>query len=639
MLIAIRERAKGWIAWVIIILIGAAFALFGLSNYMGPAGGSRVVAVVDGQEISPDIVSNAYRQKRAQLEQQLGDRWDPASVDDNELRLDALYQVINEYLLTQFIESKRLKLSDQDLAAVIRAQEMFHEDGRFSSELYHRLLRANRMTSSQYESQVRRAVLMEKLQGAMLDTALVTDREVDRLVSLQLQERELSFLRLPLDAFRETVSVDDDEVREYYEENSGEFMAPERVRLEWLEVRRDDLLDEVDISEEAIRDRYEEVKDIRYVDEETRAARHILVRVDEDADPEAVEDARQRAEALRARIIDGESFAEVAEAESDDPGSARRGGDLGEIERGVMVDEFEEAAFALDEDELSEPVRTAFGFHLIQVSEVRGGEVKAFEDVRDELRRELAEDRVSSLLFEKSRKLDELAFEWPDGLDETAAELGLELRTSDWLTREGASEGIGSHSAVISAAFSEPVLRERQNSELLELDEEHYAVIRIAEHEPEERLAFEEVKDEIHDRLLDSRAADEASVLAETLRDRIRDGESLQALVDEHEYLELEEPGFVTRDANVPWWVLQEAFNMGRPAEGERLVSVTSTDRDGYAVVLVTDVRDGEFDDMSREEKRELRDQLRTLYAEEAMDDFMRFLRAEADIEIFEDRL
>ncbi|MEX0729223.1 MAG: SurA N-terminal domain-containing protein [Aquisalimonadaceae bacterium] len=639
MLLAIRERAKGWIAWVVIILIGAAFALFGLSSYMGPSGESRAVATIDGFDISPDAVSQAYRDQRRQMEQMLGERFDPAMINERELRLQALNQVIDEYLLSEFIESQGLRLSDQDLAAAIRSQEVFHDDGRFSSERYHQLLRANRLSSNQYEAQVRRMALMEQVQSAIGQTALVTDRDVEQLVALQRQERDISYLTIPLSAFREAIAVDDDAVSAYYEENRGEFMSAESVRLDWVELRRDDLLADMEISDDDLRERYEQIKDRRFTEAQTRQVRHILVQLPENADAESEQAAQERIESLRSRIEAGESFADVAREASDDSASASRGGDLGDVVRGDMVEAFEEAAYSLAPGELSEPVRTRFGFHLIEVTAVQGGETTPFDEVRDQLRAELADERVNNTFFEQSSRLDELAFEWPDSLEQAADTLDLEIETSDWITRDGVEEGMGRHEAVVEAAFSELVLETRQNSDLIEIADDHYVVVRVRDHQPPEQRTLEDVAGEIRERLQNERAAEAAEERLQELRARLEAGETLEDLASANDTIRLEQAGFVSREADLPPAVLQEAFWLGRPADEGRSLGQAQLNGQDLALVVVAGVRDGDMESISDEERSQIRDQLRIAYSQEAIRDFVAELRAQAEIEIFEDRL
>ncbi|WP_290649700.1 SurA N-terminal domain-containing protein [Aquisalimonas sp.] len=636
MLQSIRDRATGWIAWVVIILIGAAFALFGLSNYMGPGGTPRVVATVDGTEIGRDQVGQVYRSQRDRIEQIYGDDLEITDAIDRQIRREALEQIINERLVAEYIDDRNLTLRDQDLAAIIRSQEMFHVDGRFSQERYQALLQANRMTTTQYEQQVRRQALSQQVQSALSETGLVTDREIDKLLRLQTQERDVAWLRLDTEAWLDDVSVTDADIQAYHDEHADDFVTPERVRLAYVELRREDMLDGVDVSDEEIETRYEQVKDERYAEEGEVEARHILIRVDDDASEDAVADAERRIRELRERILEGESFAELAAEYSEDPGSAARGGDLGQVERGDMVEPFEEVLFALEEEELSEPVRSPFGFHLIEATTASHGDVTPLEDVREELRREIAEERVNTEYFAELNRLDELAYDMPDSLDDVAESLGLEVRESDWITRDGAEEGLGSVPEVLEAAFGMEVLEDRMNSPVIEIDDDRAVVVRIQEHEPAEQLSVDDARDEIEQRLRTRKAREAADAFAEEVTAKLHDGGDAQALAEEDDRVSYESVGWISRDGGgAPWPVLERVFRMPRPDNGLETGVISAAD--DRVVVMLRGVREGDLDAMDPDERQELADRLRAAYGEEAVAQFLAQLRADADVEIHDE--
>ncbi len=637
MLQDIRDGASRWIVWTVIVLIAAAFATFGLSQYMGPSGQPRAVATVNGHEISRNQAGQAYRNQRQQVEQMYGGDLEITDEIDREIRRDALQQLIDRRLLADYLDDRNMTLSDQDLAAVIRSQEMFHEGGRFSAERYRQLLQANQMTTDQYEQQVRRQALAQQVRSSLSETGLVTEREVDDLLRLEYQERDVAWLRISADGWQDDVSVSDEEIEGYYEDNRGEFVTPERVRLAYVELNREDLLAQVDVSDDDIEARYEQVKGDRYADTGRVEARHILIRVDEDADSDTVAAAEERIRELYQRLRDGESFAELAEEYSEDPGSARRGGDLGEVQRGDMVEAFEDALFALDGGEISEPVRSPFGFHLIEATTMDRGEATPLEDVRDEIRRELAEERISTAYFDEINRLDDLAYDMPDSLEGPAEEMGLEVRESDWLTRDGADEGIGAVREVVGAAFDPEVLEDGMNSRVIEIDDDRAVVVRVAEHEPQAQLELDEVRDDISERLRARKAGEAAESIAQELMDRVRDGDDPESLADEDDRLGYQSVGWITRqDGEAPWPVLNEVFRMSRPDGDRPEVGVISAAGD-RVVVILRGVRDGDPEAVDAEERRELADRLRDAYGQEAVEQFLAQLRADADVEVHDE--
>lgn len=637
MLQSIRDRATGWIAWVVIILIGSAFALFGLSNYMEPGGSQRAVATVNGSEISRNEAGQAYRNQRQQIEDAYGDDLEITDDIDREIRREALQRLINQRLVASYVDDRNMTLSDQDLAAIIRSQEMFHEGGRFSQQRYEAVLRANQMNSAQYEQQVRQQALAQQLRAAFSESGLVTEREVDDLLRLQMQERDMAWLRLDSSAWLDEVDVSDDEIQAYYDDNRDTFVTRERVRLSYVELRREDLIEGIEVSDEEIETRYEQVKEERYTEEREVEARHILIRVDEDADDDTVAEAQERAEELRARIDDGESFADLAEEYSDDPGSAARGGDLGRVERGDMVEPFEEALFALEEGQVSEPVRSPFGIHLIEATTATGGDLTPLDDVRDELRREIAEEQVSNEYFDDVNRLDELAYDSPSSLDDAAEGLGLEIRDTDWITRDGGDEGIAAEAEVVEAAFDPEVLEDRMNSPVIELDDDRAVVVRVTEHEPEEQLALEDVRDEIEERVRTRKAKEAADAFADELMERIRDGESPDDIASEDDRVSFEDIGWINRsEGGAPGQVMRAVFGMPRPENDtpslEKILAA-----DDPVVLVLRGVRDGDVEDMDADERRDLAERLRESYGDEAVEQFLAQLRADADVEIHDD--
>ncbi len=636
MLLAIREKARGWIAWVVIVLIGAAFALFGLSSYMGPSGDGRVSASVNGTDIPRQQLDREFSNLRVEIERSRGS----TLTQEEELlvRREALDRMINRTVILQYVEDRGMRITDQDLAGVLRSFEQFQRNGRFDRQLYEAFARRQGTTPGGLEQQLRRDVLLQTLVDGIGETALVTERDIDEIISLERQQRYLRYLLLDAEAFVDDVSVSDDEIQAYYDDNEDAFFTEERVRLEYVLLDRDAVRDQVELGEDEIRSRFEQVRD-RYTTEETRVAGHILVAVRDDADDDAVEAARARIDEARERLEDGESFAEVAEDVSDDGSSARRGGSLGEIERGIYGDAFDDALFDLEEGAISDPVRTEFGFHLIQLEEIRGGGDVELDDVRAEIEADLIEERIGSVLFDEQTRLDNLAYDLPDSLEQVAEEMGLELRRTDWFTRSGAEDGIAAEDAVLAEVFTRRLLEERENSDALNLGDDRYVVVRVADYEEPEQRSLDDVREDIEQRLRTAKAADEARSVADSLLERLRDGESLSDLAEEYPMAELNEPGFVGRIGVQSPLLLQEVFRLPRPEEGSQSVGVAGIGRDRYALMEVSEVVDGDPEEIDADTRAQLRSQLRNQAAAQAIDAFVRDLRARADVEIREERL
>ncbi len=592
MLQEIRERAQGWVAWAIIILISIPFAFWGIDSYFG-GGADPMVARVNGTEISERAFNQNVNRTRIQLRERLGDAYDPALFGDGRLREQVLERMIRETLMLENSQAMGLRTSDQAVRAAILSEPAFQTNGAFSNERYEQVLRLQGMSPAAYEDSLRTQLLSTQLLRAVEDTAFVTDPLAERSLSLMQQQRRISYVPVPLSAFEADIEPPSDEaVADYYDANQAQFQTPEQVRLSYLLLEAQDLaLPEQAIDESSLREQYQ-----RRIDEftapEERRVRHILISVPEAADESTLKDLRERAQAVKQRLDAGEPFAEVAAEVSEDPGSADNGGELGWIGRGALDPAFEQAVFATEPQVTSDPVRSRFGYHLVEVLETRGGEPKPFESVRDELVAELNSGSVEALFFEQAEQLATLSYEAPDSLIPAAETLGLEVQVTDWIDRSG-GDGVFANPRVIGAAFDEEVLALGNNSELLEPDPDalQALVLRVAEHREPSVRPLDEVRDEIVGLLETQQAASAAMEEAEAIAARVRAG---AAIADAAGELEVIEAGQIGRtDGAVPAAVRQLAFSMPRPASnGIPSVEATQSPEGGAIVVLVSEVID-----------------------------------------------
>jgi peptidyl-prolyl cis-trans isomerase D len=633
MLQAIRERAQGWIAWAIIILISIPFALWGIQEYLG-VGGERIVAEVNGQEITERELNQRFQEFRMELRERLGQAYRPELFEDSRLRAEVLDDMIRNRLILQASSDMGLRAGDAQVRATILEIPAFQKGGRFDKEAYERAVGYRGMSTAQFEESVRASLMSSQLSQVVAASEITTDRELKEAVSLRRQQRSFGYIVLPVADFRSDDPVTDEQIRAYYDTEQDAFRTPEQVKLDYLVVNRNsDAGGGEEADEAALRELYQERLDSFRTPEE-REARHILVTLDADADEAAVQAAREKIEAIKARLDAGEDFADLAREVSQDPGSAQQGGDLGRFGKGVMDPAFEQAAFALAEGQVSDPVRSSFGYHLIQVTRIIPEKVKPFEEVRDQLAAELRGGEAEQKYFELAETLGNLSYEHPDSLEPAAEALGLEVQHSDWLGRRGGA-GVLSDPRVIKAAFSDDVLRQGNNSELIEVDSpegQEALVVRVAEHQEATVPSLDEVREEIVGILRDQRAQEAAAAAAAAMAERIRQGEQPAQVAGAYRFAE---PGLVRRDsAEVPSEILAEAFTLPAPGTDSPSVGVAELHDGGAAVVNLTEIRDGNLEDLDahlREtEGQDLARSLARTYYNRLVDD----LRRRADISI-----
>ena len=641
MLMDIREKIRGWLAYVIVGLISIPFALWGVGEYLG-GGKEQPVAVVDGTEITARELDQAFSERRQQLIAQSNRQITAEMIEQMGLKRQVLDQMINERLLVSFVREQGYVVPDQLVAATIRGISAFQTDGEFDREVYERRLSQQGMTVDQFENDVRRDLLFNTLDNALVGSAFVTDPEVQQLVALRDQSRRLGLMRLDRDTVAEGIeTADEATLRAYYDERKADFQRPEQVRLAYVEITPEALAADQEVSEAALQSAYDDYR-ARQAGETARKARHILIQVPSDADAEAVEAAREQLETARQAIVAGEaSFEEKAAELSDDASSRDSGGDLGRVEEGDIAESFYQAVAGLDEGAVSEPVRTRFGWHLIQVYEVGEADVAPLDTVRDELLARLRRDQAESAYYDAAETLASVSYEQPDSLVPAAEALGLSVENSDWISRN-TGDGIGQYPAVREAAFAEAVLGERFNSQLIELDNSHAVVVRVEAHREAEARSFEAVRDEV---AAQWRAETLAATLAErsaAIEDALSKGSDPVALADESAAAAWQEPAWYERrdaDEAMPAAALSAGFALTPPGEGGLATATTTLEGGDKAVVALMAVKAGEPAELDAETRSRLALQLQNNQANRLIDAFMRSLRAESDVEIREDAL
>jgi len=628
MLQKIREKITGWVAWTIVITIGLVFAVWGIDLSFTP---TPMAAKVNGAEVPVEPVRRAYQEQVSRFQQAF--RGDVPEELSREIRSGVIEQFVRRELLQQRVQSQHYRVSDAELLEHVQSFDAFQVGGEFSMDAYRAVLAGAGYTPASFEAEQRRVLEIQQLQDAVVLSSFVTDEELERRVALERELREVEWVSLPLDRFLADIEVSETEIEERYQATAARWMTPESVDLAYIEIALDKLAEDVELSEEELRAFYEsEVsrEPERFLGRERRKAAHILLSAGED--PEA---ARDRIEAVRARIEAGEEFAELAAEVSDDPGSARSGGDLGWVERGMMVPAFEEALFAMEQEgSVSEPVRTEFGWHLIRLEEIEQSGGASFEQARDELVAELRLRRAEDRFYDDAEALAQLAFENADSLEPAATELGRELRTVEDVTRQG-GPGIAANPAVLNAAWSEAVFDRRENSPLLELEDGRAVVIRVTDHNEPELRPLQDVQEQIAAELRRERAAERARELGAEAEARLEAGE---AVADAAAALSADFVAGLTvvrDDTTVPPDVARAAFAAERPAPGSATV-IGVEGPNAYYALRVISVTPGGLDLLNPEQRRELENRTRGARASQELQAYLEHMRGQADVKIFE---
>ncbi|WP_207808103.1 MULTISPECIES: SurA N-terminal domain-containing protein [unclassified Pseudomonas] len=623
MLQNIRDNSQGWIAKTIIGVIVALMALTGFDAIFQATTHKNEAAKVNGDEISQNELSQAVDMQRRQLMQQLGKDFDASLLDEKMLRESALKGLIDRKLLLQGAEQAKFSFSEAALDQVILQTPEFQVDGKFSSERFDQVIRQLGYSRMQFRQMLAQEMLIGQLRAGVAGSGFVTDAEVLAFARLEKQTRDFATLNVKADPA--AVKLTDDEVKAYYDEHAKEFMTPDQVIIDYVELKKSSFFDQVAVKDEDLEAAYQ--KEIANLAEQRRAA-HILIEVN-DKTTEA--QAKAKIDEVQARLAKGEKFEALAKEFSQDPGSANNGGDLGYAGPGVYDPAFEKALYSLSKDQVSEPIRTDFGYHLIKLLGVEAPEVPTLASLKDKLTRELKAAQVEQRFVEATKQLEDSAFEASD-LAQPAADLKLTVHTSKPFGREG-GEGVAANRAVITAAFSPEVIDEGANSTAIELDPETVIVLRSKEHLKPAQLPLESVSAAIRTQLTKEHASAEAKTRAEKLIADLRDGKApLDKAIDGQNWKITEA---ATRgQEGVDPAVLQALFRMPKPAAKDKPTFSSVTLPDGsLMVVRLNGVNEAAAP--TDEEKAQYR---RFLASREGQQDFAAYrkqLEAEAEIERF----
>jgi len=599
MLQRLREQTQSFGFKVLVGILVIALAVFGFGAANLFVDADPTIASVNGEDIPQSLVLQEANREQRRLQAQLGEDFDPDMIDPARLQSLVINQLIGRELLNQAVDDLALGVSDEQVDEVLVNNPNFQSNGAFDREAYLSLVRTMSFTPKGFREYTREQLALQQLQGGIAESAFYPRWELQQAARLIGQRRDLAYLEFALDDFIESIAVEDEAVVLHYEENERRYMTPERVDVAYLELSVDALMDDpaIVLDEQTVRDAYEAEKAQASL-EEQRRSRHILLTTD---DERSEAEARAALQEARARWEAGEAFAELARELSEDPGSAPSGGDLGSVGRGIFDPAFEEALWALEEGEVSEPVTTSFGVHLIKLEAIEQPEYPSFAEERGDIERRLRRAEARLLFEERLREMDNLAFEQPESLTGVAEALGLEVLEEQGISEEFGT-GVFGNRAAREALFTAEVLDDGYNTAAVEYRDDAAVVARVTRRQPPALRPLDEVRDEIRAELRSERAR---QALADAHGDalaRLRAGDSAGAVAADARLSWVRAEAVTRRDQSVPAAVLDAAFAVERPAALGRLVTEAVPSSEQRYVVTVTRVQDGDPSAMSERE-------------------------------------
>jgi len=554
MLTKIREKSQGALAWVILTLICVPFALWGINNYLD-TGKEAAVASVGDRDFYQRDVNKAYEQYSQNLQ--------GLSVDEQTLKTQALQKLIKDEVLLQYVHAEGLVITDDEAREFIKSLPYFQVDGKFSDTQYKTLLSSQRISSGEFVSRIKNALTMEQFQHSIIDSSFASQYDVEGFFKIQNQQRDVDFVAVSLQASAEKPT--DEEISTYYQQHQALYQMPERVSVEYVELILEDIAKKVVLSDDKLKAYYDDQKEL-FTNPERRKISHILFSInDKITEKEALEKAVKAKNELQ-----NKDFSVLAAEVSDDKLTAKKGGDLGLFNVGVMEKSFEDAASTLKLGEVSNPVRSAFGYHLIKVTELVAGGVKPFDSVKNDVIQAYQKAQAENAFFEAGEKLTEMSFEHPDSLQTVATNLGVAVKKSSLFTKDK-GEGVAAEDKIRSTAFSEEVLQ-GNNSAPVELGVGRLVVVRLLEHKAATKRELSEVKQDVVSELTKQKAQLQTDQKVKKITEKLRAGASIQAIAAENNLSVKAEKGLVRGKNKLPETLSNAIFKAAKPLEGKSTI-------------------------------------------------------------------
>lgn len=514
------------IAQIILALLIIPFAFVGVDYYFRRDAATPAVATVGGQEITRFEFDELVRQQQDRLRQQMGRGFDPAIFDNPEVRYSLVEQLVAQRLLQKEAREYRFVVTEDDIRRVIADLEPFRVDGKFSPDRYRALLAQQNMTPAMFERRLRDDLVLAPLQEPLASANIVARPAAERFVALLTQQREVAVATVDAEPFAKEAKITDADVKAFYDQNTAAFQSPEQARIEYLLLTLPALEGKVAVDAQEVRKVYED-RQATYGKAEERSASHILVAVKPEMKDAERAAAKAKAEKLAAQArANPAKFAELAKANSEDPGSAAQGGELGAFARGSMVKPFEDAVFEAKVGDIVGPVQTDFGWHVIRVTGIDKARQRAFDEVKGEIEAELKKQKASARFAQAAEQLQNLVYEQADSLAPAAKALEMNVTATPLLTRSQVQQLALGNAKLVQALFAPESIQAKRNTEAIEVGQNALMAARIVEYKPAAPRPFDDVKEEIRRQLVARAASAQAQKLGQEKLAKLEAGAS-----------------------------------------------------------------------------------------------------------------
>ena len=617
MLQAIRDKFTGWIAIVFIVLISMTLVI-SFGNMDQTPLQDDVVITVNGEEITLFEFQEEFSNKLVEFQDLLGD--EVPEVLEQSIKESAAEDLIIRRLLLDYLSESGYRVSPEYVAELIRTNETFLLGGEFNIENYKAILASQGVTIDQFENDLRLQLEIDQLRRGFIETAFITNAEFTQFIELQMQERTGQLLTVDSSRFMDQIVIDPSEVNDYYQNNLDLFQSNEEVDVEYLEISIEDVAQQVEFTADDLKEYYENNLD-RFVTNEERKSSHILVAIDGDTTDEQAADLIGEIQSK----LETESFEDLAKQYSDDPGSAAEGGDLGWAETGLFVPEFESALFSMNVGEVSAPVKTDFGYHLIRMDDIKTGEQQSFDEIEYELELEYSRQLAEEELFELADQMADLTLQSYNELASVADKMNLELNALDSFSRTG-STFLHEDPEMVNILFSPGSIELGENTPLFQIGDS-VIVARARSHRLPATREFSSVQSDIESFLMNNRAMSLANDYAEELR-----GQEALSFADlaTEEGIKSEDFQILRNSTNYPRGLTEAIFSMHKDLIDQEIV--VFSEMDSVYLAKVSSVSTGNLSFFSDQERSDAKSDLSQQYGSEDLSSLAQSLRDNAEV-------
>lgn len=636
MLLRIREFITGWLAAAIIVVLIIPFAFWGISYYFG--GGGKVSAMeVNGTKISLQEFQRAYQNARQRYQAQTGNS---VPVDQEAaLKQSTVNGLIDRELLKEVNASLGVTISDESLTSYIKGIQEFQGANGFDDNVYRTLISRMGYTPARFEAAMRSDIATTQLQSAIMVSGFVTSSELTQIESLIKQKRDISYAILSSDPIKESTKVTDDDIKKYYDEHTSEFMAPEQVKIAYVELSQQQIANSIKVTDDELRNYYENNK-AQYEIAGKRKFKDLFIAAGKDASPKEVAKAKAEIQAMYKLVKNGSSFKDAVAAVQKDKSQDIEVIDQDYVTKGIMEPEVDKVLFNQKVGDLSKPIKTADGFHIIRLEDVKGGTTSTFASAREQVEQDYREAQAEPKYADDADQLTNLAFTHPDNLDTISEKLGLKIHKTPFFSRQWQPNEFLRNPKIVKASFSDEVLQGGNNSEPIEVGQNRMVVLRVTDHKAAKKKPLAKVRDSIITKIKFERARDGTRAKGDKIISALKQTNgSDEDIAKKHGFVWQRVSGVERDSKKVDGAILRTAFRLGHPQAGHKIFGGESLASGDYAIIEVSAVQNGKPSDMTAAERKALKTNLVKATTTDSWIEFLNQLKSAAKIHVYKKNL